>query len=75
MPPSTPASHAQGLGATFKTLRKQAGIRQDILAAAIGVSKSHLSHFENGRRELARDTYDRLIHALAAEGTRQRRAA
>lgn len=75
MPPADYANTPDHLGATFARLRRQAGVRQDVLAAAIGVSNAHLSHFEAGRRNLKRETYERLVQALADEGDRQRREA
>lgn len=38
------------LAEMIKELRKQKGLSQQVLADALGVSRSTLAHWENGRR-------------------------
>lgn len=75
MPPADTPTPTGSIGAAIRRLRDIAGIRQDALAAAVGISPGHLSRFENGKRDISRPTYDALVQALAVEGTRQRHEA
>jgi len=75
MTPSPPPPDAGALGATFKRLRVLAGVKQDALAVRAGISKSHLSRFENGERAIGPGTYPALIAALVEVAEAQRAVA
>lgn len=75
MSPSTPPPDAGALGGTFRRLRTQARVRQDVLAKRAGISKGHLSRFESGERAVGMDTYAALIRALADVADEQRSVA
>ena len=53
-----------GIGASVRLRRVEAGIRQDHLAARVGISASHLSRFERGERDVSMTTLEAIISAL-----------
>ncbi|MBE6993013.1 MAG: helix-turn-helix transcriptional regulator [Ruminococcaceae bacterium] len=52
------------IGNRIKLLRKQKGLKQDQLAAAIGVSPSAVSNYEQGTRVPKDDTLSALVEVL-----------
>ena len=56
-----------GTGERVRALRTSRGIGQTELAAAVGVSKSYLSHIEAGRRPVSTSLMTQLAQALAVE--------
>ncbi len=55
------------IGATIKILRKQAGLSQERLAAAIGVTFQQVQKYEKGTNRVAVSTLIAICHALGAE--------
>ena len=55
------------IGATIRTLRKQAGLSQERLAAAIGVTFQQVQKYEKGTNRVAVSTLLAICHALGAE--------
>ncbi len=55
------------IGATIKILRKQAGLSQERLAAAIGVTFQQVQKYEKGINRVAVSTLIAICHALGAE--------
>lgn len=41
------------------------GVRQGVVAAAVGISEGHLSHLLSGRKPLTDDLADRIATAIA----------
>lgn len=58
---------SDGIGERVRALRTARGIGQTELAAAIGVSKSYLSHIEAGRRPVSAALTAQLAEALAVD--------
>ena len=56
-----------GTGERVRALRTSRGIGQTELAAAVGVSKSYLSHIEAGRRPVSTSLMTQLAQALSVE--------
>ncbi len=56
-----------GTGERVRALRTSRGIGQTELAAAVGVSKSYLSHIEAGRRPVSASLMTQLAQALEVE--------
>lgn len=52
------------IGKRIKLLRKKKGLKQDELAAAIGLSPSAVSNYEQGTREPKEDTLKALVEVL-----------
>ncbi len=57
-----------GIGAAVRRRRVEAGIRQDHLAERVGISASHLSRFERGKRHVSLATLDAIVRALLELG-------
>jgi transcriptional regulator with XRE-family HTH domain len=55
------------IGATIRTLRKQSGLSQERLAAAIGVTFQQVQKYEKGTNRVAVSTLIAICHALGAE--------
>ncbi len=55
---------SDGIGERVRALRTARAVGQTELAAAVGVSKSYLSHIEAGRRPVSQTLLDRLAGAL-----------
>ncbi|NTJ63800.1 helix-turn-helix transcriptional regulator [Agrobacterium rhizogenes] len=55
------------IGTTIRTLRKQAGLSQERLAAAIGVTFQQVQKYEKGTNRVAVSTLIAICHALGAE--------
>ena len=64
MPNALQSSICVQLGKRIRQLRLRRGWRQVDLAANAGVSKTHLSDLELGRREICLLTLERLANAL-----------
>jgi transcriptional regulator with XRE-family HTH domain len=62
------ADASDGIGASVRLRRVEAGIRQDHLAARVGISPSHLSRFERGMRHVSVATLEAIVHALIELG-------
>jgi transcriptional regulator with XRE-family HTH domain len=48
----------------LREARKKAGLSQAQLGKLCGMSASHISHFESGRRVASLDNFVRLCHGL-----------
>lgn len=59
---------SEGIGASVRRRRVEAGIRQDHLAERVGISPSHLSRFERGKRHVSLATLDAIVRALIELG-------
>ncbi len=59
--------HKASLGQRIKELRKQAGVTQDRLGEAVGISPKYLSGIERGRENPTLDTLLRLADNLRVE--------
>lgn len=59
---------SEGIGASVRRRRVEAGIRQDHLAERVGISASHLSRFERGKRHVSLATLDAIVRALLELG-------
>ena len=59
---------SEGIGASVRRRRVEAGIRQDHLAQRVGISASHLSRFERGKRHVSLATLDAIVRALLELG-------
>jgi transcriptional regulator with XRE-family HTH domain len=59
---------SDGIGASVRLRRVEAGIRQDHLAARVGISASHLSRFERGMRDVSVTTLEAIVRALVELG-------
>ena len=59
---------SEGIGASVRRRRVEAGIRQDHLAERVGISPSHLSRFERGKRHVSLATLDAIVRALLELG-------
>jgi transcriptional regulator with XRE-family HTH domain len=59
---------SEGIGASVRRRRVEAGIRQDLLAERVGISPSHLSRFERGKRHVSLATLDAIVRALLELG-------
>src|SRR5262245_14023311 len=59
---------AEGIGASVRRRRIEAGILQARLADVVGISASHLSRFERGRRDVSLRTLDAIVRALVELG-------
>lgn len=64
MPHTEPAGQPATPGAKLRKLRQDAGVRPRELAAAIGVSTSHLRSIENGFRSLTPELRARICRHL-----------
>lgn len=53
--------------------REAAGLSQQALAAALGVSAGYVAHIERGRRQVADDKVDRLADVLGFDLSAARR--
>ena len=60
---------SDGIGASVRRRRVEAGIRQDHLAERVGISASHLSRFERGKRHVSLATLDAIVRALLELGS------
>lgn len=58
---TTPATEAQRVGATLKTLRERRGFTTANFAELLGISRPYLANIEGGRRQLS----DQLLHTAA----------
>lgn len=54
------------LGRALRQLRDRAGLRQDELAARLGIDATYISQVENGRRGVRWHTVMRFLRALDA---------
>ena len=52
------------IGAVVKRLRKDKGKSQEVLSGLCGISRSHLSMIESGRKKVQFDTLWRIAFAL-----------
>lgn len=57
----------QRIGPTIKTLRVQQGLSLNALAAAAGISPSHLSRIERGLTVPSYDVLDRVADAIGSD--------
>lgn len=57
------------MGAGIRAMRKQRGMSQAALAAAIGLEPKYLSRWENGHRLPEQETLDRLAEVLECHWT------
>lgn len=53
-------------GPVLRAMRDVAGLTQSELARAAGVSASHLSYFEAGKRPMAKDKLDAALEVLTS---------
>ena len=51
-------------GETLRNFRKDAGLSLADIGKACGLSRSTLSRFENGERDLSKDAYNRVLQAI-----------
>jgi transcriptional regulator with XRE-family HTH domain len=65
MPTANVTDVAVHPGPTVRASRIEAGIKQGYLAQRVGISESHLSRFEHGKRDISRSTYEAIIAVLA----------
>lgn len=61
---------SDGIGASVRLRRVEAGIRQDHLAQRVGISASHLSRFERGKRDVSVATLEAIVRALIELGVK-----
>jgi transcriptional regulator with XRE-family HTH domain len=57
---------------TMRTIRKARGIRQGVLAEALGISQPFLNDMELGRRPMPPQLVDRVVRALSLSPTERR---
>ena len=57
-------THRRAFGLALRTLRKQAGLTQQQVATAAGISRSYLSDMERGERDPTLDTVFRVAGIL-----------
>jgi transcriptional regulator with XRE-family HTH domain len=62
------AVHATRIGCVLRDWRKASGVKQDSLAAMLGVSQSAVSSWETGRDEPGRRVTGRLIDIMSPTG-------
>lgn len=54
----------KAVGAAISRKRIEKGLSQEILSALAGISRSHLSLLENGKKTVMLDTFWRIADAL-----------
>src|SRR5690242_18164572 len=59
---------------TLRQFREEAGLSLEDLGKACGLSRSTLSRFENGERDLSEDAYNRVLEAIEKFLTKKRKA-
>lgn len=61
---SAPSPHVVALARTIRALRRERGLSQEALAAAVGINAKHLSEIERANKEPRATTIARIAHAL-----------
>lgn len=62
--PATTATRPAALGSTFRAAREGAGLSVRQVAARAGRSHATVSRWERGERDIAEETYQRLMQVL-----------